>query len=130
MIATIAPRLIYESLSQANFGLLALTLDLTVPPLTLLGMLVSVILAFSAFAVLFGLSSSALVVSAVSFSGYVLTVLVCWFKFGRDILPFGSILSVPSYVFGKLPLYRQILFGSRGSQWVRTDRDKPEKGAD
>jgi cellulose synthase/poly-beta-1,6-N-acetylglucosamine synthase-like glycosyltransferase len=130
MIARIVPRLAYESLSQGNFRLLALTLDVAVPPLTLLGMLVSLMLAVSALGVLFGLSSSALVVSAASFLGYLIAVTLCWLKFGRDVLPLRSILSVASYVFDKLPFYRQTLFGGRSSQWIRTDRKKTEKNAD
>ena len=130
MIARIVPRLAYESLSQGNFRLLALTLDVAVPPLTLLGMLVSLMLAVSAFGVLFGLSSSALVVSAASFLGYLIAVTLCWLKFGRDVLPLRSILSVASYVFDKLPFYRQTLFGGRSSQWIRTDRKKTEKNSD
>ncbi len=130
MIARTVPRLAYQSLSQGNFRLLALTLDVAVPPLTLLGMLVSLMLAVSAFGVLFGLSSSALVVSAASFLGYLIAVTLCWLKFGRDILPLSSILSVASYVLDKLPFYRQTLFGGRSSQWIRTDRKKTEKNVD
>ena len=128
-IARTVPRLAYESLTQANFRLLALTLDAAVPPLTLLGMLVSLMLAVSAFGVLLGLSSSVLIVSAASFLGYLLAVLLCWSKFGRDILPLSSIWSVVSYVVDKLPLYRQILYRGGSSQWIRTDREKIRRDA-
>jgi cellulose synthase/poly-beta-1,6-N-acetylglucosamine synthase-like glycosyltransferase len=123
MIATTIPRLMYKSLTQGNLRLLALTLDAAVPPLTLLGMLVSLMLLVSGFGVLLGLSSSALVVSAASWSAYLVAVLLCWWKFGRDILPLSSTSSVFFYVADKLPLYRQIFARSGGSKWIRTDRD-------
>jgi cellulose synthase/poly-beta-1,6-N-acetylglucosamine synthase-like glycosyltransferase len=126
-IRTAIPRLACEGLTQGNFRLLALTLDAAVPPLTLLGVLVSLMLAVSAFGVLFGLSSSALVISAASLSGYFVAVLLCWLKFGRDILPLSSISLVVSYVAGKFPLYRQILSRGNSSQWVRADRAKGGK---
>jgi cellulose synthase/poly-beta-1,6-N-acetylglucosamine synthase-like glycosyltransferase len=127
MIATTTPRLLYESLTRGDFRLLALTLDMAVPPLTLLGMLLSSMLLVSGFGVLFGLPSTALIVITVSLLAYIIAVLLCWLKFGRDILPLNSISSIVSYVLGKLPLYRQILSRSGGSQWTRTDREKIEK---
>ena len=126
MIGTVIPRLIYRSLMQANFRLLALTLDAAVPPITLLGMLVGLMLAASAFGALFGLSSSALVISGVDFSGFATAVLLCWLKFGRDILPLGSILSVAPYVVAKLPLYGKVFSRGNNPRWIRTDRGKVE----
>src|SRR5665213_724200 len=76
-ITTRVPRLIFESLAQGNLGLLVLTFDLAVPPLTLLGLLVIVMVAISGFGFILGLSSTALVVSAASLSGYLLAVLLC-----------------------------------------------------
>ena len=87
MIFTIIPRLVCDSLTQGNFRLLALTLDTAVPPITLVGMLVSLLLIASGFGVLFGLSYTPLITSAVSLSVYMVAVVLCWLKFGRDILP-------------------------------------------
>src|SRR5208282_6541504 len=53
MIGAIIPRLVYQSLTRANFRLLALALDAAVPPLTLLGILAGLMLVLSAFGVLF-----------------------------------------------------------------------------
>ena len=58
MIATAMPRLVYESLTGRNFRLFILTLDMAVPPLTLLGMLLCSMLLISLVGVLFGLSST------------------------------------------------------------------------
>jgi hypothetical protein len=64
MIATLLPRLIYESLTRGNFRLLAL--DMAVPPLTLLGLLASLMLLESALGVLVGLPCTALIISTIS----------------------------------------------------------------
>ena len=121
------PHLAYEALTKRNFDLLALTLDAAVPPLTLLGMLLSIMLFVSALSALFGLSWSALIVSTANVSVYMLAVLVCWLKFGRDILPLSSISLVFSYVAEKLPLYQQLFSGGDSSQWIRTDRKRNVK---
>jgi cellulose synthase/poly-beta-1,6-N-acetylglucosamine synthase-like glycosyltransferase len=130
MIATTFPRLVYKSLTEGNFRLLALALDMAVPPLTLLGMLLSLMLLVSGFGLLLGLPFSALIISATSLSAYVIVILLCWLNFGRDILPLNSILSVASYVLGKLPLYRQIVSRGDSSKWIRTDREKIGKDID
>ncbi len=127
MIGKTIPRLVYQGLTHANFRLLVLALDAAVPPLTLLGMLAGLMLMVSTFGVLFGLSSAAFVVSGTSFSVFMFAVLLCWLKFGRDILPLGSVLPVASYIVDKLPLYRQILSREKTSRWIRTDREKSEQ---
>ncbi len=129
MIATTIPRLVCESLVRRNFHLLALSLDTAVPPLTLLGMLLTVMLLVSGFGFVFGLSPVALIVSAASLLAYLTAVLLCWVRYGRDILPLRSILSVVSYFAEKLALYCQIFSRDSNSQWIRTDRDKTKKDA-
>jgi cellulose synthase/poly-beta-1,6-N-acetylglucosamine synthase-like glycosyltransferase len=124
MIATTIPRLVYVSLSHRNFRLLALTLDMAIPPLTLLGMLLTLALLMSGFGVLFGVSDTAFIINAISVSAFVLALVLCWLKFGRDLLPLSSLFSVISYATGKLLLYRQIFLAGNASQWIRTDREK------
>jgi len=130
LIATTIPRLVCESISKQNLGLLVLAFDLAVPPLTLLGILVIIMLAISGIGFLFGLSSYALIMSAVNFSVFSLALVLCWLKFGRDILPVGQIVSIASYAAKKLPLYRQILSRSGNLPWTRTDRTKIGDDAD
>jgi cellulose synthase/poly-beta-1,6-N-acetylglucosamine synthase-like glycosyltransferase len=116
------PRLVCESLVKRNFKLLALSLDAAIPPLTLLGMLLSIMLLVSGLGALLGFSYLALIVSAANFSAYMLAVAMCWLKFGRDILPLSSIFSVFPYIARKLPLYRQVFSRGGSSRWIRTER--------
>jgi glycosyltransferase involved in cell wall biosynthesis len=124
MIATSIAKLLYESLTKRDFRLLALTLDMAIPPLTLLATLLGLMLLISALGVLLGFSSVGLIISAASLSAFMFGILLCWLRFGRDILPLSSMPSVFHYVVDKLPLYRQFLSHGGTSQWVRTDRDK------
>ena len=121
-LATIVPRLILLAVVRADFNLLALALDATVPPLSLLVMLVMVMSVVAGLATLLGISSAALLVSLASGAGLIGGVFLSWLKYGRDILPPRSILLIFFYVCGKIPLYLKVL--SRNSQWTRTDRRK------
>lgn len=122
MMMTTVPRLLLSAIKRADLSLLALALDAAVPPLSLLGMLVIVTVIVAGVATLVGVSSTAIYVNLISLAGLLGGVLLCWLKYGRDILPLGSIPLIFPFVCGKLPLYLKIL--SRSSQWTRTDRRK------
>lgn len=124
MIARIAPRLFCESLAQGNLRLLALTLDAAVPPLTMLGVLVSLMLFVSGLGILLGLSPVALLISVSSWVALCVAAFLSWLKFGRDILPPRSVISLATYAVGKFPLYYRILSRRGGSGWTKTDRGK------
>jgi cellulose synthase/poly-beta-1,6-N-acetylglucosamine synthase-like glycosyltransferase len=119
---TIVPRLIFLAIMRADLNLLALAFDAAVPPLSLLGILVIVTTLVASMATLLGISSAAMFVSSASCVGLIGGVFLSWLKYGRDILPSGSILLIVFYVCRKLPFYLTIL--SRNSQWTRTDRRK------
>jgi cellulose synthase/poly-beta-1,6-N-acetylglucosamine synthase-like glycosyltransferase len=124
LILTTAPRLIFAAVARANGDLLALVLDLAVPPLSLLGLLVIAMSIVTGLATLLGVSSSAMLVSSASLVGFAGGVFLCWVKYGRDILPPSAILSIAPYAIGKLPLYGRMLSRKSGRQWIRTDRRK------
>jgi cellulose synthase/poly-beta-1,6-N-acetylglucosamine synthase-like glycosyltransferase len=124
MILQRVPRLICLALMRGNFGLLALALDLAVPPLSLLGMFIAGMLLIAGLAAFFGLASTPFFVTVANFMAFVFAVALAWLKFGRDVLPPNSLWSIPGYVAGKLGIYLQILLGRMTAQWVRTDRTK------
>jgi cellulose synthase/poly-beta-1,6-N-acetylglucosamine synthase-like glycosyltransferase len=126
MILTTVPRFIYEAVSRRNMGLLALTIDLAIPPLSLLVILLAGMSLVAGLTILFALSPLALIISATCFMALVLAILLSWLKYARDILPPSAILLVASYVFAKLPIYRHLLSGSAAPRWTRTDREKTE----
>jgi len=124
MILSTAPSLILAAIVQAKLDLLALAFDVTVMPLSLLGMLVVGMSVVAGLATLLGISSAAMLVSTASLAGLIGGVFLSWLAYGRDVLPPSSILLVFSYVFRKLPLYRNVITRKSRSQWTRTDRGK------
>jgi glycosyltransferase involved in cell wall biosynthesis len=124
IILAAVPRLIAVAIRRADLNLLALALDLAIPPLSLLGIMVIAMSMIASAATLLGVSPAAMLVSTASLALFAGGVFLAWLRFARDILPPASILSIPSYVIGKLPLYGQIIFRRSGTQWTRTDRRK------
>ena len=115
-------RLIVSALRGWSKDLLALTLDLIVPPITLLTLLLTAMVFLAAIATLANASLYPLAVSLFSFFLLVASIIAAWFKYGRDILPPRSFVLIGRYCLGKLNLYRAVLQGFRNSRWIRTDR--------
>lgn len=108
-----------------NPGALALTLDILVPPLTLL--LVLAALGFVATAILtvaLGLPAGALWLALINGLLLGAACLAAWYAFGRQALPARAIFGVLPYVLGKLGFYGRLAGGKRSSGWIRTDRDR------
>ena len=124
MILKTAPRLLASAVARRDWNLLAITLDLAVPPLSLLGMLVFGIFGLSLLSQLAGYSLAALAISTVSLLAFMIATFLAWLKCGRDVVPPSALLLIPSYAFRKITLYRQFIFGKIDSQWTRTDRTK------
>jgi cellulose synthase/poly-beta-1,6-N-acetylglucosamine synthase-like glycosyltransferase len=125
-ILKLAPRLLVDAVVGRRWAVMALTLDLVVPPLTLLAILSAGILAVSALATLLGLSSAALAISMVSLSAFTTAAILAWLKCGRDVLPLGAVFLIGPHIFRKLGLYRQIASDKEEAHWIRTDRTKSE----
>ncbi len=121
-----APRLMAIAIWRRDWSLLAITLDLAVPPLSLLGSLVLGTFGFSLMCAIFSHSLMALAVSTASLLTFTLAGFLAWLKCGRDVLPASALLLVPSYAFRKLSIYGQFLSGKIDSQWTRTDRTKDQ----
>ena len=122
MILTAVPPLLYNAIRRGNLGLLALTFDLVVPPLSVLVVLVTGMFFVAGTAAMLGISPTALFVSTACLVALVVAVFLAWIKYGRDVIPSNKIFSIAAYVLAKLPLYRQLLFRNTAPLWIRTDR--------
>ena len=122
LILTKSPALLFSALRGWNKGLLALTLDLIVPPVALLTLLLTAMVFLAAIATLANASLYPLGVGLFSFFLLVASIIAAWLKYGRDILPPRSFALIGRYGLGKLNLYRAVLLGFRNSRWIRTDR--------
>jgi cellulose synthase/poly-beta-1,6-N-acetylglucosamine synthase-like glycosyltransferase len=119
---TQVPRLLGESLRQQRLDLLAIALDLCVPPLSLLVLLWVLAIAIAAGAGLFGVSQLPLLLLAIAGLLLLTAIGAAWAKFCRHTLPLRSLLAIPFYILWKIPLYLTFLIRPQ-TQWVRTDRD-------
>jgi cellulose synthase/poly-beta-1,6-N-acetylglucosamine synthase-like glycosyltransferase len=121
MLLTQVPRLWIEALRQRRIDLVALALELGVPPLSILALtwmaaaVAALTLADSWLpaALLLGGGTAALVAG-----------LLAWAAFGRAVLPLTALLAAPLYAAGKLPMYLAFLFRPQRA-WVRTPRNDP-----
>lgn len=122
-LLTQVPRLLKAALQQKRLDLLAIALDLSVPPLSLLVMLWLAFLILTIAAIFLKLSTGLpTVLGAIQGGLILLSILGAWAKFGRTYLPAQTLLAVPFYVLWKIPLYLAFLV-KRQTKWVRTDRD-------
>ena len=121
-LLTQVPRLLKAAVRQRRFDLLAIALDLLIPPLSLLVMLWLAVMAITLLASWLGTSLVPVILLGVQ-GGLILTaVLVAWAKFCRNTLPLRMLLAVPLYIFWKVPLYLAFLVKPQ-TKWVRTERD-------
>ncbi len=116
------PLLTKEALRQKSYRLLALALDIGVPPLTLLIMLTLGGLAALSTLSLLTAETVALKVLAASFVYFIVLLTAVWWKFGRELLTVRELLGIPWYVISKLSIYFGFIF-KRQKAWVKTERD-------
>jgi len=116
------PWLLGEGLKQRRLDLVAIALELAVPPLSLLVLLW---LAVAVVCVILGWAFSLWLpgrVVAILGAAMAIAIIFSWAKFGRETISKEQLLSIPGYILWKLPLY----FGfirKRQQEWVRTERD-------
>lgn len=127
-LLTQVPRLLKASLQQKRFDLLALALELSVPPLSLL---VTMWIAVMGAALLAGAFKNSWIPSIfVAIEGLLILISIVgsWYKFGRSNISVLALLAVPFYLFWKIPLYLAFIV-QRQIIWIRTERgtvDTPE----
>lgn len=116
------PRLIQAAIAQKRGDLLALALDLCVPPLSLLVALWGVATLGAVLAGFAGASWLPAAILGVQGLFLAIAIVSAWAKFGRDRIPLGTLLSAPLYILWKIPVYFKFLVRPQ-QQWVRTERD-------
>lgn len=118
--------LLLAALRQRRPALLALALELSVPPLSLWALLWMIA---ATFAVAMASLGGPLLPLGLVLTGGVLvagSVLVAWARDGRQLMPARALLAAGSYVTHKLPVYTAFL-RRRQSQWALT-RIAPSPG--
>jgi cellulose synthase/poly-beta-1,6-N-acetylglucosamine synthase-like glycosyltransferase len=116
------PRLFVQGILRSRLELIALALDLMVPPLSLLVALLSAGLGLGTVAWLLGASPLPMLMFATSMFGIAMGAGVGWYAYGRDLVRARDLLAVPRYVLWKLPLYFSFFTRGRQRGWQRTER--------
>ncbi|MEG4802977.1 glycosyltransferase family 2 protein [Microcoleus sp. ARI1-B5] len=121
-LLTQTPRLATASVEQQRFDLMAIALDLSVPPLSLLVAIWLAAFATSILATIIGASPIPAILLAVQGLLILVSIVSAWAKFGRADISGSTLLSVPFYILWKIPLYLGFIL-KRQTKWVRTERD-------
>jgi cellulose synthase/poly-beta-1,6-N-acetylglucosamine synthase-like glycosyltransferase len=126
---TQVPRLLSASVRQRRPDLAALAAELSVPPLSVLGLLWAITVTAAAIGWQLGGWELPLVLLLVGGGVTMTAALLAWAKFGRTVLPPTALLAAPWYVLAKLPIYLAFLRRPQRA-WVRTPRDTPAQPDD
>jgi cellulose synthase/poly-beta-1,6-N-acetylglucosamine synthase-like glycosyltransferase len=117
-----APTLLVAGLSRFRLDLLALALELSVPPLS---MLVVLLLAGAGLGSIVSLVTGASIGPALALLAATVWVgvatLLAWSKWGSAIVPARALAAVPSYVLWKIPVWIGFARAPQ-KEWVRTER--------
>jgi hypothetical protein len=127
LMAAIGPRLLWQALRRRQWSLLALTLDLSVPPLASWAWaLLLAGLICTGWGAVSGFWGPALAV-AVSIGLLIGAVVLSWRCFAPDLLRPRDGLALLLYLWRKLPVYLRWFSGAAQTEWVRTPRQAPNK---
>lgn len=121
MILSYALPLFVNSIRKLDKNMLAMALDLCVPPLALLILLLSGSFFISVIAYMLNITSWAIVISLISLLLMCTAILLAWWGWARNIISVTSFLYIPFYIFFKIPHYLKFLL-KRQTKWIRTDR--------
>jgi cellulose synthase/poly-beta-1,6-N-acetylglucosamine synthase-like glycosyltransferase len=116
------PQLFKAWLEQKRFSLLAIALDLCIPPLSLLVILWCMTSIVSLIAALTVQAYLPLVLLVVEGLLILTAITAAWAKFARHQLPLSTLLAIPLYVLSKVSLYAAF-WSKPQTKWIRTERD-------
>lgn len=121
IIGEFFPPLIRRAISKRSLHLFAFTLDLCIPPLTLLAMFLMLMegLGLSWFAATG--AALPLVVSSSVLACFAGAIGMAWWRFGREIISGRELAAAPAYCLLKIPSFIRF-FVHRQVDWVRTER--------
>lgn len=114
--------LLADSLLRPDRNLIAMALDLTVPPLALLTLTAAAVWTFDAAFYRITKGLLPLELATIAAALLVFSVLLSWIRYARRILPLTSLAFAGIYAASKIPLYAKFIF-ARQSSWVRSKRD-------
>ncbi|MBU2570864.1 MAG: glycosyltransferase family 2 protein [Gammaproteobacteria bacterium] len=115
------PRLLKAAIQRRDASLLAMALDLSVPPLSVLGLMLLILFGFAGVLTLVYGKTLTLSIVGVITAIFAVAALLAWYRFGRKILAFKTLCAAPFYMLRKIPLYLAFIV-KRQQDWVKTER--------
>jgi cellulose synthase/poly-beta-1,6-N-acetylglucosamine synthase-like glycosyltransferase len=122
MLLVESPRLLKAAIAQRRFQLIALALEIFIPPLSLLVMLWLAATSTAFLATFIGVPSLPLLILGMAGLCIFVSIIGTWAKFSRAEIPGTALLAMPFYLLWKVPLYLAFLFRPQ-TRWLKTERD-------
>src|ERR1700722_8062657 len=118
------PRLAARFCRTPSLSLLAVALDLVVPPLALLALALAAVLSLSLLLFVVSGASLPIMLSGAVCLVFFAAIFLAWQRHGRSVLPFRWLLLAPVYALRKIPLYGRF-FLDRRRAWIKGERQQP-----
>ncbi len=115
------PRLLLRFFQAPSLSLLAMALDISVPPLALLALMLGGFLVLALGLFLIADAAAPVAIGAVLCVLFFATICLAWWRHGQEIIPLRWLVFAPVYAFLKIPLYGRF-FLDRQRAWVRGGR--------
>lgn len=116
------PRLFIKSCSNHSVPLIAMALDLSVPPLALFALMLGAYLALTSVLLFISGASGPADIAGILCALFFVSIVLAWWRHGREILPLRwLVFATPVYAIRKLPLYAG-LFLNRQREWIKGRR--------
>lgn len=116
------PRLLIRLWQTRSPQLLAVTLDLSIPPLALLVLALGTYLVAACIFAIFFQGAAPLAIACMNCILLPACIFLAWWRHGQDILPLRWLAFAPVYALRKVPLYCRF-FLDRQREWVRGERN-------
>lgn len=118
------PSILLKSFLHLNLNSFAMGIDLVIPPLSLMAMILGGFTSLClTLTLLSGIFAAVLLKAITALIGFMFAIFLFWLFFGRKVVGFVELCSVPYYILMKLPIYLGFVY-RRQSEWVRSKRDK------
>ena len=121
------PRLLARGFSSGRMDLVALALELCVPPLSLLVLMLVATIGVCAVAAIVGASGVPHAIAVLSLLAIGTGVMAGWLAYGRELVRARDLMAIPLYVLWKLPLYFSFFTRGKQQSWERTERTEAPK---
>jgi cellulose synthase/poly-beta-1,6-N-acetylglucosamine synthase-like glycosyltransferase len=122
VILSDAPRLLATGILKIDMRMIAMALDLSVPPLALLSLLNGALWIAGVLVFFATTSPIPIFIASASLSLISVSVFISWRHYGRHIISLSDLSFAVVYAILKIPLYARFLV-ARQLSWVRSKRD-------